>query len=439
MQSIATCPGVRHGGVQNASATKLNTMKNEVRKRFIRGIYAGIFAVMILAGLSVQEAQAIGLLIPNQDAAAIARGNAFAATADNPSAIYYNPAGITQISGTDFQVGDLNYFGLNMRYKPDTGAGSTHTRFEVLPVPQIYLTKSLEKIPLSFGLGVYAPFGLGVKWPDGPSSTMRDYALESKLTYITVNPVIAYKILPSLSIAAGPTFNYGQLKFTRGLLSATDFFRFVGDDFSYGATAGILWQPFQKWSFGASYRSASSMDFGGHSSYTPTEGVPGAYAATKAHVPLPQIVSGGVSFRPTPKWNIEVDVDYINWDKVNTLKLEGTSALFGGDLALPLNWQDSFQYKLGVTRYFDDGWYVSAGYFYTSETASSQFFTPGVPDTELHVPSLGFGRNGEHWHWAVAGQFIVGPQRTINGSPNSPNGKFQLISPTLSVSVGYKF
>jgi len=145
------------------------------------------------------------------------------------------------------------------------------------------------------------------------------------------------------------------------------------------------------------------------------------------------------AFRHSGASQIEVDVDYLNWDKVNDLKLQGSGAIFGGDLDLKLNWMDSFQYKLGVTRYLDNGWYVSAGYFYTSETASSQFFTPGVPDTELHVPSVGFGRDGEHWHWAVAGQFIVGPQRTIKGSPNAPDGKYQLISPTLSVSVGYKF
>jgi len=353
-------------------------MNKEAQKQFKRNACAKILAVTIFAGMSVPAAHAIGFLIPNQDAAAIARGNAFAATADNPSAIYYNPAGITQLPGTDLQVGDLNYFGLNMRYKPDAGGPSQHTRFEVLPVPQIYATKTLKALPLSFGLGVYAPFGLGVKWPDDPTTSLRDYALESKLTYITVNPVIAYKILPSLSIAAGPTFNYGQLKFTRGLASSADFFRFAGDDFSYGATAGILWQPFQQWSFGASYRSASSMDFGGHTTYSPAGEAtsPSFYAPTTAHVPFPQMATFGVSYRPTPKWNIEVDVDYINWDKVNDLKLQGSGAIFVTDLNLKLNWQDSFQYKIGVTRSFDNGWYVSAGYFYTSETASSQFFTP---------------------------------------------------------------
>ena len=415
-------------------------MNMESLKKTVWKQYAGFFAAAILMGLSVPRAQAIGFLIPNQDAAAIARGNAFVATADNPSAIYYNPAGITQIPGTDFQFGDLNYLGLNMRYIPAGGGQSTHTRFEVIPVPQVYLTKEITGTPLTAGIGVYAPFGLGVKWPE-PAPT-RDFALESKLTYITVNPVLAWKILPSLSIAAGPTFNYGQIKFTRGLspVSTTDYFRFIGDDFSYGMTAGILWHPVEKWSFGASYRMQSTMNFSGHSSYTSVEGVGGgAYVPTTASVPFPTIISGGVSFRPTPKWNIEVDVDYINWDTLNTVTLKGTKPVFGIDLPLQLDWHDSWQYKIGVTRSFEGGWYVSAGYFFTTDTSSNNHFTPGVPDTDLHVPSVGFGRNCDHWHWAVAAQLIVGPQRVITSSDSAPPGKYQLISPTLSFSVGYKF
>ena len=57
-----------------------------------------------------ENSYAIGFLVPNQDAEAIARGNAFAATADNPSAIFYNPAGISQLKGQniDFLSG-LDY------------------------------------------------------------------------------------------------------------------------------------------------------------------------------------------------------------------------------------------------------------------------------------------------------------------------------------------
>ena len=44
-------------------------------------------------------AHAIGVYVPDQDGEATARGDAFIAKADNPSAVFYNPAGLTQLSG----------------------------------------------------------------------------------------------------------------------------------------------------------------------------------------------------------------------------------------------------------------------------------------------------------------------------------------------------
>ena len=61
--------------------------------------------------------RAVGFRLPNQDPEGIARGNAFAATADNPSAIYYNPAGITQLQGQQARVG-LYAISTGVDYKP---------------------------------------------------------------------------------------------------------------------------------------------------------------------------------------------------------------------------------------------------------------------------------------------------------------------------------
>ncbi len=377
---------------------------------------------------------ALGFLVPNQDAAAIARGNAFAATADNPSAIYYNPAGISQLPGFNAQIGDLNYIGIDVTYDGPSGS-HTETKFENITVPQIYLTYSPTNVPLTFGLGVYAPFGLGVKWP--ADSPLRSQAINSQLYYFTVNPVVAWQVTKSLSLAIGPTINYAKIKFNRGLFSPdSDYFEFRGEDVSAGLTAGFLWQPHPKWSIGASYRLASTMDFDGSSSYAAGPTVVGT-ARTTARVPFPQIISGGISFRPTSKWNFEADVDYINWDTLNTVTLDGTRNIFGVDLPLQLDWHNSWQVKFGATRYFNDGWYMSAGYFFSSSTTSSEHYTPAVPDTDLHVGSLGLGRNFEHWHWALAGQIIAGPTRTI--TTTAAAGTYQIFVPTLTFSVGYRF
>lgn len=182
------------------------------------------------------------------------------------------------------------------------------------------------------------------------------------------------------------------------------------------------------------------MDYYGNTTYNST-----ARTKTTASVPFPQIVSAGISYRPTPKWNIEFDIDWTNWRPLKTVTLDGTRNLFGSDLALPFNWHDSWFYEIGVTRSFDNGWYASMGYFYSSDTASEKDFTPAIPDTNLHVGSVGLGRKGERWNWAMAFQLITGPARSVRTSPPNPftaesaNGTYQLFVPTISFAVARHF
>lgn len=382
--------------------------------------------------LWMPNAGALGLRIPNQDASAIARGNAFVATADNPSAIYYNPAGITQLEGQHIQAGSLFYLGIYADYQNPSGA-SFHNNPEILPAPTLQYTISPEDLPLSFGLGIYEPFGLSVDWSD--SAPFRQEAIKSSLEYITINPVVAWKVLPSLSIAAGPTFNYSQIELVQGPnILPGDQARFKGDNWSYGFNMGLLWQPHPQWSFGASYRSSSRMDYQGNFNLRPSPPLPGS-VATSSTIDFPQIAIGGISFRPTPKWNIEFDLDWADWNSVGSLAIQGVSNR-------RLDWQSTFMYEVGVTRYFDNGYYLSVGYFFSPASTSTQYFTPLDPDTDLHVGSVGGGYKGKHWDWAAAFQLIAGGWRsvTVDSSINpTVNGQYRLFTPTLSFSVGYHF
>lgn len=385
---------------------------------------------------------ALGVRLPNQDPEAVGRGNAFVATADNPSAIYYNPAGITQLEGQNIQIGALAYLGIYAQYENPSGQTFDNDS-EVIPVPQIHYVFSPEKLPLSFGLGIYAPFGLSMEWPQ--DTGFRTSAIEAELEYLTVNPVVAWKACPAFSVAIGPTFNFSTLYLRNGLVSPVpvpnDEFKFDGDNWGYGFNAGILIRPHPKWSIGVNYRSASSVDYDGTTTVkSPIPMIPSGKVSTRLDADFPQIISGGVSFRPTPHWNIEVNVDYTDWDTLNTLTFKGTSSLLGNDATLPLDWHGSWFYQAGVSYFFDSGYYVSAGYFFSSETTSEKYFNPAVPDTNLNVGSVGFGYKGKHWRWAVAAQIIAGPYREIdNAAASVVDGKYQLWTPTLSASLGYHF
>src|SRR5437868_5885433 len=126
-------------------------MKN-IQSRIGAVVTCGI-AISLLGHL--EEAGAVGFRLPNQDPEGISRGNAFAATADNPSAIYYNPAGISQLQGTQVRVG-LYFISADTSFSGASGKGETDASLQ--EVPQVYCVKTLENLPLSLGFGVYAPY-----------------------------------------------------------------------------------------------------------------------------------------------------------------------------------------------------------------------------------------------------------------------------------------
>jgi long-chain fatty acid transport protein len=372
----------------------------------------------------------LGSRIPNQDAAAIARGNAFVATADDPSAMYYNPAGISQLDGQNIQVGSLFYLNIYADFDSPSGERTENIK-KVIPVPQLGYTLTLKDLPFSFGLGVYAPFGLGMEWPD--KAPFRNAGLEATLTYVTINPVVAWRPHPTLSIAVGPTFDYSEGKLRQGVAVSPYQFKFKGDDIAFGFNAGLLWQPHQKWSFGAKYFSATDMDYEGTASFKPAAPFLPAPMNTKTHLDFPQIVVGGISFRPTTNWNIEVDIDWADWNRVKNLVIDNVATL-------PLNWKSSFFYEAGVTRQLGKGFFASAGYFFSEASTPDKNYTPLVPDTDLHVGSLGFGYKGPHWNWALAGQLIGGGFRTVSGAADpTVNGKYRIFTPTISFGLGYHF
>ena len=143
------------------------------------------------------------------------------ATADNPSAIYYNPAGITQLEGNNLRGGLYGIY-LDPSLQSSAAARQTtaHTYYNqdnLAAIPQIFYTYTPTNLPLSFGLGVYAPFGGNTSWPQ--DTGFRSVALNGSLNYITINPVVAVKLLPSLSIGAGVMVNYANMKMEQGLLA----------------------------------------------------------------------------------------------------------------------------------------------------------------------------------------------------------------------------
>jgi long-chain fatty acid transport protein len=390
-----------------------------------------VLAIVLI--LSPTAAFSLGVRIPNQDAESTAKGNAVIATADNPSAIYYNPAGIIQIEGPEAQFG-LHVISVNSHFEAASG-GSADTKFEIQAAPQIYCVLPLQNAPadhrISLGLGVFAPYGLGLQWPGDAS--LRNKGIEGRLLYASIAPVGAVELLPGLSFAVGPTFNYSTVKFRTGVgIVPDDTFRFTGHGTAIGAKLGVRWQPCEEWAFGASWNSPTTVNYDGGSTLKPeTAGKRG----TKASLDFPQFVMAGISFRPTPHWNLEVGMDWTDWDTLNTTTFAGTAI---GNIPFPFNWRSTFMVYSGIKRSFDNGYWVAGGYFYSPNSTTDRDFSPIIPDTDLHVGSLGFGHKGKRWDWALSGQIITGPAREVHNG-NVADGKYNFFNQAVNMSITYHF
>jgi long-chain fatty acid transport protein len=402
--------------------------------------------------ISAMNVSANGFRLASQDAFATARGEAFVATADNASAIYYNPAGIAQLEGNNLRAG---LYGINLdpTYRAANSGNTYHidSADQLAAVPQLFYAYTPEKCPVSFGLGVYSPYGLSAAWPE--DSDFRAVALNGSLTYFRVNPVAALKLARNFSIAAGLTVDYAKMDLEQGMIRdplPPNFFRFKGDGWGVGYNLGLLWQPHEKISIGATFRSSTAITLAGHTEAEKLSQLRLTYRNAQADFTFPLTAVFGISFRPTPKWNLEFDADYTDWSSIGTITIrQAHEPLVPDPATLILDWQASWMYKCGVTRYFDHGWHASAGFVFNENSVPNAYYTPLLADLDRYFFSVGAGHKGKRLDFDLAYQFGYGPAHTVTGSTPSTiggqvagqtaDGKYKFISHAVLVTVGMHF
>ncbi len=381
-----------------------------------------------------QAAEAAATRIAYVDPFATARGNAFTATADNPSAVFYNAAGLTQLEGTQVQG---NVFAISLAYEYEGASGSQSMDDDFQPVPSFFLTHKIKESDLAVGFGMYAPFALGSDWgSDAPFATGLGAFVPYKadLTYVKYHAVLAWQICDTLSIAAGASFDDSEVDIDANAVG------FEGDDQAFGYSFSLLWQPTEKHSFGLNYQGKTEMTFEGTADYS---GAALGVHDTKADLIFPESIVFGYAYRPTEEWNFEFNVDWTNWDRVNSLVLDGPP-LPATIRTYDLNWESAFIWELGATRYFDNGLHASAGYTYVESAVPDDDFLPIVPDANRNFFAVGIGGEHDNLTWQLTYQIALADARTVTGAnaahpAGGIDGKYDLDSQAFALSIGYKF
>ncbi len=331
------------------------------------------------------------------------------ATADSAAAVHYNPAGMTQLEGPEGQAG---VYAIVLGNEAESGGVKTAAKKEFQAVPHLYYAQPWDD-RLSFGFGLNCPFGLGTDW--GRDTPVSPVVTEGHLLYLSATAAAAWKVTDELSLGASVSVNHADLTLERGVGVPGSYLRFSGEDLGVSGALAIRWQPHEQHAFGGIFATQSTFGLSGET----TTNVPGWSDDGSAGMDFmtPARMACGYSYRPAAGWNIEANVEWLNWDSLNTLQLETTAIPGSGSLPVTFDWKSSFIYELGVSYTSPQGYVWAAGYDFNENSQPDAHYTPGVADADLQWINLGFGRKGGRYSWMLAYQFGVA-DRTVDGAMN---------------------
>lgn len=349
--------------------------------------------------------------ILDQGTAASGQGTAFAAQADDPSALHYNPAGMTQLEGMQFYGGTL-LVGGQYDYTSPGGTkfrGNLDGSVAYPPPMNVYFTANLNRFDvgllknLTLGIGVNSPYGLIVNYPkEVPFS-----ALDTRATMplLDIKPTAAYRINDQLSIGAGLDI-YTFAGFAGEGAVQVDAFIPPGTklelrakDTAVGYNVGLLVTPWRtdgnpRLNLAVVYRSQATLQLHGNFLVNGTN-----LADARTDLTLPQIVTGAIALWPVRdehrEWKVEVDVDYVDWHSFKQLDIRLNN---GTTLPEPRQWKSVAVVHAGTEHKWLrpdilPDWDIAArfGYIRSQTPVPSATFEPAVPDANYNSFSVGLG------------------------------------------------
>ncbi len=386
-------------------------------RRITTGIkFNNMSAVFILGWLILiltipQNAYAIGsgaFSIGLGDTESLGKGVAFTGEADNPSAVYYNPAGLTQLKGQQASVG-FSVIDIRVTHETTSGNKSQLQRHPVL-VPHLYYTNNFGMDKVTIGLGGNGTWGAGFEW--NPDDTARRYNVTQSELYPLDNYIsMGYAVNDQLSLGIGTNRSQMNADLEKKIFQSTGLddadFQLKGSDSSWGYNLSAVYKVNEQHQFGLKYQSAVDLNFEGNVTLTGLNGTGSNFASifggssysTKAKTQFtePQSVTLGYSYQPNNKWRLNADLEWMDWSSTDELKVEypdETNATRLGVLATgnqSLDWKAIFSYAAGAEYQANDHMRLRGGYFYRPTPIPDANFDAWLPDANSHGVTVGFG------------------------------------------------
>lgn len=421
------------------------------------------FLIAVSLLLTALPSFASGFSIFEQGAKATGMSGAFAATADDPSAIFYNVAGIAHQRRTSAMAGGtIITFNAQFDGADDGYPFGERAWFEdhTFVPPNMYAIVPIGE-NATFGIGQFTAFGLRTDWADNETFPGRYIASDTNLKTASIQPSFAMKTSDGrLAWGAGIEYRTSHVTLERYQGRINPFTQRIADvararldsewSDGWGWNLGVMYRPNEHWSLGASYRSELDIDYTGEATFTqiPT-GFPQFDAAVAAQLPPDQALHTSVTFPAflhlgiaTTRWDgwtVEFDTVYQSWSTFERLfvEFEQTPA---ANLDIPQDWSDSFSFRLGANRDVTPAWDIRLGAVYDQTPQPLEGAGPLLPDADRVGLTYGLGYEGEHWFADVSHMVLVFMDLDTDGrNRDNFNGTYNTTANLLSLNLGYRF
>jgi len=387
-----------------------------------------------------------GFQIAAQGARAMGMGLAYTAVADDATAIFYNPGALAlQPEKGEVLIGLMGAGNLEGEFA--SGAGTEEQQTGLTAIPQVHAFASWGSV--KYGVGVFAPFGLPMRWENPATFSGRYTSYSAILKTLTVNPTVSWQVTPSLGVGLGADYMSSKLQLERFIpASASPLIpvnvaraKLSGDLFDnhgWGWNAGVLWKS-GALRLGASYRSSIDIDHDVTTQFTllnPAVPLPTTPLTTNVDIEFPSSLNLGAAwtFGTT---TLSFDADRTDWSSFQKLEIIVTG--LPPQPPRPNNWSDSWAYRVGAEFSCGGTLKCRLGYFQDQTPQPLVDVGPILPDADRTGYGVGLGWQGTHLGIDVADNYVVFDDRTTTaaGSTDHLAGTWKSTGNELAVNVNW--
>jgi long-chain fatty acid transport protein len=303
--------------------------------------YARRFQVSFLAlslGLLAGNTWAGGILIyeAGQEGNGLANAGA-AAMATDPSVLMSNPAGLTELKGTQISANGQLILG-DMRFSRDSNnqfnGSEGGNALQYLPGASFFVSHQIDDRS-AIGFGMYGNFGLALDYDDDWAG--RYFNQEAAIIGVSFQPTLAHKFTDDLSIGIGPRIMYAYYRnetaINNNLLGLRDSpdgqLEYKDTDVGAGINLGLLYRLSERTQIGLAYTSKIDLEFKDRPSVRKVDN-PIINAALRRldvdslelDMSVPQTVLLSVAHDLDPQWKLLGSLGWQDWSEFGEIGVE---------------------------------------------------------------------------------------------------------------------